>query len=103
MVRTLTVVIGMAMSLVVARDASAIPITPVDLDTWVGGSPRAVAHRSCSKSPTRPCNMGEIASDVFFDGSADVHLCAHGNPLPPIDEPQSSALTSASMTFQTDS
>ena len=32
MVRTLTVVIGVAMSLMVAREASAIPITPVDLD-----------------------------------------------------------------------
>ncbi len=38
MVRRLTVVIGVAMSLVVARDASADPITPVDLDSWVGGS-----------------------------------------------------------------
>ena len=33
MVRTLTVVIGLAMSVLVARDASAIPITPVDLFT----------------------------------------------------------------------
>jgi PEP-CTERM motif len=38
MVRTLTVVIGLAMSLMVARDAWAIPILPVDLDSWSGGS-----------------------------------------------------------------
>ena len=40
MVRTLTVVVGIAMSLVAARETSAIPIqlTPVDLDSWVGGS-----------------------------------------------------------------
>ena len=32
MVRKLTVVIGLAMSLMVARNASAIPLTPVDFD-----------------------------------------------------------------------
>ena len=51
MVRTLTVVIGLAMSLLVARDASAIPITPVDLDTWAGGS--SVIGRSTNSASSR--------------------------------------------------
>ena len=38
MIRRLIVVIGVTMSLVVARDASADRITPVDFDSWTGGS-----------------------------------------------------------------
>ena len=54
MVRTLTVVIGLAMSLMAARDASAIPITPVDLDSWVGGSSVIGASRPFVTSQTPP-------------------------------------------------
>ena len=77
MVRTLTVVIGLAMSVMVAREASAIPITPVDLDSWVGGS--IVGSQSdLFKVANPPVTIGDISSDVFFDGSR-VHLCAHGD------------------------
>jgi PEP-CTERM motif len=74
MVRKLTVVIGLAMSLLAARDASAISIqlqqieiTPVDLDSWEGGS-IVRSHTSLFKTGFTPSTGGEIASDVFFDG-----------------------------------
>ena len=68
MVRTLTVVIGLAMSLMVAQEASAIPITPVDLDSWVGGS--IVGSQSdLFRAANPPASIGDISSNVFFDGS----------------------------------
>ena len=68
MVRTLTVAIGLAMSLMVAQEASAIPITPVDLDSWVGGS--IVGSQSdLFRVANPPASIGDISSDVFFDGS----------------------------------
>ena len=73
MVRTLTVVIGMAMSLMVARDASAIPITPVDLDTWVPGPRLRLFDGQTMTDPPFPPAGGElvgvIRSNVFFDGT----------------------------------
>ena len=76
MVRTLTVVIGIAMSLVAARETSAIPIdiTPVDLDSWVGGSSvigsfddfRVVM--APPPPPRPPQTLGSIVSEVFYDG-----------------------------------
>jgi hypothetical protein len=78
MVRTLTVVIGMAMLLLAARDASAIPITltPVDLDSWVGGT--IVRSRSdlFKTQSDPPITTGEISSQVFFDG-VDEYTYAH--------------------------
>jgi hypothetical protein len=68
MIRTLIVAIGLAMSVMVAREASAIPITAVDLDSWVGGS--IVGSQSdLFKVPNPPLTIGEISSEVFFDGS----------------------------------
>ena len=68
MVRTLTVVIGLAMSLMAAREASAIPITPVDLDSWMGGS-NVGSESGLFNVTNPPVTIGDIASDVFFDGS----------------------------------
>ena len=82
MVRKLTVVIGLAMSLVVARDASAIPITPVDLDSWVGGSlVRSHTDLFTVHNPP-PLTMGEIASDVFFNGQQMSTPMCTGDPQP---------------------
>ena len=73
MVRTLTVVIGVAMSLVVVRDASAIPITPVDFDSWITGPPMRLFDGQTMRDPPFPPAGGEligvIRSRVFFDGT----------------------------------
>jgi hypothetical protein len=74
MVRTLTVVIGLAMSLMAARNASAIPITPVDLDSWAGGSSLIFTFDDFSvvqappPPPRPPQTLGSIRSEVFYDG-----------------------------------
>jgi hypothetical protein len=76
MVRTLTVVVGIAMSLVAARETSAIPIqiTPVDLDSWVGGSSVIGSFddfhvvKAPPPPPTPPQSLGSIFSEVFYDG-----------------------------------
>ena len=68
MVRTLTVVIGLAMSLMAAREASAIPITPRDLDSWMGGS-KVGSQSGLFKVANPPVTIGDISSNVFFDGS----------------------------------
>ncbi len=71
MVRKITFAVSLVMSLLVARDASATPIeiTPVDLDSWVGGS-IVRSHTALFKTQpdTPPFTTGEIGSDVFFDG-----------------------------------
>ena len=73
MIRTLTVGIGLAMSVMVAREASAIPITPVDLDSWVKGS--FVASQSdLFKVANPPLTIGDISSDVFFAGSQYTYM-----------------------------
>ena len=67
MIRRLTVVIGLAMSMMFARAASAIPITPVDFDSWVSGSIIG-SHADPFKIANPPVTIGDISSDVFFDG-----------------------------------
>jgi PEP-CTERM motif len=75
MVRKLTVVIGLAMSVLVARDASAIPITltPVDLDSWTPGPRMRLFDAQTMTDPPYPPAGGEligvIRSNVFFDGT----------------------------------
>ena len=71
MVRKLTVVIGVAMSLVVARDASAIPITPVNLDTWTEDRFFLRSHTAPFRVPHPPFAIGELTTSVFFDGSGE--------------------------------
>ena len=68
MIRTFTVVMGLAMSVMVAREASAIPITPVDLDSWAGGS-IVGSQADLFKIANPPATIGDISSNVFFDGS----------------------------------
>ena len=68
MIRRLTVVIGLAMSMMVARDASALPITPVDLDSWVRGS-TVGSQSGLFNVANQPLTIGDISSTVFFDGS----------------------------------
>ena len=68
MIRTLTVVMGLAMSVMVAREASAIPITPVDLDSWAAGS-MVGSQADLFKIANPPATIGDLSSNVFFDGS----------------------------------
>jgi hypothetical protein len=69
MLRKVTVVIGLATSLLVAREASAIQITPVDLDTVVlGGSIVPSLTDAITVALPPPPTMGEITNNVYFDG-----------------------------------
>jgi hypothetical protein len=70
MVRKFTVVIGLAMSLLVAGEASATLVTPVDLDAWVGGGSIALPLVDLfTVANPAPPTMGEITNNVFFDGT----------------------------------
>ena len=71
MVRKLTVVIGVAMSLVVARDASPDTITPTNLDTWTGDRFFLRSHTDSFRVPHPPFVVGELTTSVFFDGSGE--------------------------------
>ena len=68
MIRTLTVAIGLAMSVIVARDASAVPITPVDLDSRVRGS-IVESQSDLFKVANPPVTIGDLTSDVFLEAS----------------------------------
>ena len=65
MVRTLPVVIGVAMSLLGAREARAIPITPVDL---LGGESIVQEHHDFIGTSTSRV-IGEVFSVVSVDSS----------------------------------
>jgi hypothetical protein len=77
MVRRLTVVVGLAMLLLVAREGSACSVTPIDLslepvnlDTLaLGGAivPSLTDVFRVAMPP--PLTMGEIVNNVYFDGS----------------------------------
>jgi PEP-CTERM motif len=71
MVRKLTVVIGLAMSLLVAREASADAITLVNLDTWIEDKFFLRSHTDQFRVPHPPFVIGELSSAVFFDGSRE--------------------------------
>jgi hypothetical protein len=69
MLRKVTVVIGLATALLVAREASAVQITPVDLDTLdlVNSIVPSLTDAITVAKPLPP-TMGEITNNVFFDG-----------------------------------
>ena len=82
MVRTLTVVIGVAMSLLGARDASAIPITPVDFDQFSLGdhvlSSFLGSHTGLfGVANPPPFTMGEISSEVFLSSVFPLYTYVH--------------------------
>jgi hypothetical protein len=72
MIRTLTVIIGLALSLVAARDASAGRIAATDFDSLAAGS---YVHRSFDwfvavRTDVDPAHrQGILWSDVTFDGA----------------------------------
>ena len=83
MVRKLTVVIGLAMSLMVARNASAIPLTPVDFDS-LGSSPVNFFNSFLGShtglfdvADPPPSTMGEIASAVFLSSFFSLYTYVH--------------------------
>jgi hypothetical protein len=71
MVRTITSsAIGLMMSLLVAQPASAVPVTPVDLDTFTLGPPvGGVLSEPFVVALPPPDTMGSLESQVFFDGT----------------------------------
>jgi hypothetical protein len=80
MVRKLTVVIGLAMSLMVARNASAFPLTPVDfdsLDSLLFGSSLGSHTGLFGVANPPPSTMGEISSEVFLHSFFSYHTYVH--------------------------
>lgn len=70
MVRRLTFSIGLAMLLLVSRQASAVPVAPVDLDGLALGAPvTGVLTDPFVVALPPPPTMGTIESQVFFDGT----------------------------------
>ena len=84
MVRKLTLVIGLAMSLLGARDAWAVSITPTDLDTWTEDRFFLRSHTDQFRVTHPPFVIGELTTTVFFDGSGEytyVLRATHSMPI----------------------
>ena len=84
MLRKLTVVLGLTMSLLVVREASAIPVVPTDYDTWAltqGGSIAGPLPGIFVVAFPDPPTMGEISNNVYLDGTLYTFY-AHGDPRP---------------------
>lgn len=70
MVRKVTFAIGLAVSLLFAQPASAVPVVPVDLDSFGLGAPHTgVTVDSFTVALPPPPTMGTIESQVFFNGT----------------------------------
>jgi hypothetical protein len=69
MVRTLALSVSLALSVAIARPASAIPVTPVDLGTVTLGSQvgSAMMDDFAAALPPPP-SIGDATTRVFFDG-----------------------------------
>ena len=80
MFRKLTVVIGVAMSMMVAREASASTITPVDFDSldslFFGSSLGSHTGLFAVANPP-PSTMGEISSEVFLSSFFSYYTYVH--------------------------
>ena len=83
MVRKLTVVIGLAMSLMVARNASAIPLTPVDFDL-LDSSPVNFFNSLLGShsglfdvANPPPSTMGDISSAVLLSEFFSLYTYVH--------------------------
>jgi PEP-CTERM motif len=69
MVRTLTLTLGLALSLLVAQPASADSVTPTDLGTVVtGGQVGGTMTFDFIPLNPPPPTMGDVTTQVFFDG-----------------------------------
>ena len=76
MLRKLTVALGLTMSLLVAQEASAIPVT--DLDGMILGAPIAPPLLDVfSTASGTPPTMGTITNDVYFDASTSLYTYVH--------------------------
>lgn len=74
MVRRLTLTIGLALSLAVARPASAVPVSPADLATVGLGAPvGGVMIDDFTAAVPPPPNIGDATTRVFFDGTQYVY------------------------------
>jgi hypothetical protein len=72
MVRKFTVLIGLTMSLLVAREASAIPVAATDLDAWLPGAGPLFAGPLAdvfTVADAPPPTMGTILNNVYYDGT----------------------------------
>jgi PEP-CTERM motif len=69
MVRTLTLTLGLALSLLVAQPASAVPVTPTDLGSIVtGGQVGGTMTSDFIPLVPPPDTIGDATTRVFFDG-----------------------------------
>jgi PEP-CTERM motif len=80
MVHKLAVTGAVILSLVVAREVSAVPISATNLDTWMASAGVLYAGPSVDvfdvASPP-PANNGTIDSEVFFNSSTGLYTYTH--------------------------
>jgi hypothetical protein len=76
MVRRITFIIGLVVSLLSAQQASAIPVMPVDLDTITLGAPVGASTDDFDNDPALapPPTTGTLDSGAFFDGTNYVYV-----------------------------
>jgi hypothetical protein len=78
MVRRITFIIGLGMSLLSAQQASAVPVAPVDLATITLGASVGTSTDDFDNDPAfaPPPTTGTLDSEVFFDGTNYVYVQA---------------------------
>ena len=74
MVRRITFIIGLGMSLLSAQQASAIPVAPVDLATITLGASVGTSTDEFDNAFAPPPTTGTLDSEVFFDGTSYVYV-----------------------------
>ena len=100
MLRKLTVVLGLAMSLLVTQQASAIPVS--NLDGLILGAPIAPSLVDVfTVAAPPPPTMGEIANNVFFDPVTSLYTYVQ-TVTPDLDNNFCSALRGAVAGFTGD-
>jgi hypothetical protein len=69
MVRQLTLIAGLAMSLLVTTSASATPIDGTDYDSWAGGDSIDKHSSSIVAAMPPPPTIGTLENEVYWDGT----------------------------------
>ena len=88
MLRKFTVVVGVTLSLLVVREASAIPVVATDLPGGLGLPIQPTTMDDFTVAMPPPGTMGTILNAVYFDGINYTYVhtvtpaLANNNPLP---------------------
>lgn len=82
MARKFVLVLGLTTSLLLARETSAVEITPIDLDTWLSGSAGPLFHPPTSsdlfeQAPPATTALGLLSNAVYRNLTTGLYTYVH--------------------------